>query len=134
MLHAPSLLGRESPMAKHLEVVTPETETPVWVALRNQAEHAAKAEPALASLLNAVILSHDNLADALTFQLARKLGDQEMRAMTAREFAADAFRSDPSIVEAAEADLKAVFERDPACKGHFPPFLFFFGLLALRSP
>jgi serine O-acetyltransferase len=116
-------------MAKHLEVVTPETETPVWVALRNQAEHAAKAEPALASLLNAVILSHDNLADALTFQLARKLGDQEMRAMTAREFAADAFKSDPSIVEAAEADLKAVFERDPACK----PFLFFKGFLALQT-
>jgi serine O-acetyltransferase len=80
-------------MAKHLEVVTPRRTPPVWAALRNQAEHAAKDEPALASLLNAVILSHDNLADALTFQLARKLGDQEMRAMTAREFAADAFRA-----------------------------------------
>ena len=32
-------------MPKHLEVVTSDTETPVWVALRNQAEHAAKAEP-----------------------------------------------------------------------------------------
>ena len=120
-------------MAKHLEVVTSDTETPVWVALRNQAEHAAKAEPALASLLNAVVLSHDNLADALSFQLARKLGDQELRAMTAREFAADAFKSDPSIVEAAEADLKAVFERDPACKGYVQPFLFFKGFAALQT-
>lgn len=120
-------------MAKHLEVVTSDTDTPVWVALRNQAEHAAKAESALASLLNAVILSHDNLADALTFQLARKLGDQEMRAMTAREFAADAFEDDLSIVEAAEADLKAVFERDPACKGYVQPFLFFKGFLALQT-
>lgn len=128
-----SRLGREIPMPKHLEVVTSDTETPVWVALRNQAEHAAKAEPALASLLNAVILSHDNLADALTFQLARKLGDQEMRAMTAREFAADAFEDDLSIVEAAEADLKAVFERDPACKGYVQPFLFFKGFLALQT-
>src|ERR1044072_2924916 len=125
--------GRESPMAKHLEVVTPETDVSVWVALRNQAEHAAKDEPALASLLNAVILSHDNLADALTFQLARKLGDQEMRAMTAREFAADAFQSDPSIVEAAEADLKAVVARDPACNGYVQPFLFFKGFLALQT-
>ena len=118
-------------MAKPLEVVTPDTQTPVWAALRNQAEHAAKDEPALASLLNAVILSHDNLADALTFQLARKLGDQEMRAMTAREFAADAFESDPSIVEAAEADLKAVFERDPACHSYVDAFLFYKGLHAL---
>ena len=120
-------------MAKHLEVVTQETTPPVWAALRNQAEHAAKAEPALASLLNAVILSHDNLADALTFQLARKLGDQEMRAMTAREFAADAFESDPSLVAAAEADLMAVFERDPATKGYVQPFLFFKGFLALQT-
>lgn len=120
-------------MAKHLEVVTQEKTPPVWAALRNQAEHAAKAEPALASLLNAVILSHDNLADALTFQLARKLGDQEMRAMTAREFAADAFQSDPALVAAAEADLMAVFERDPATKGYVQPFLFFKGFLALQT-
>ncbi len=125
--------ARENPVAKHLEVVTQETTPPVWAALRNQAEHAAKAEPALASLLNAVILSHDNLADALTFQLARKLGDQEMRAMTAREFAADAFESDPSLVAAAEADLVAVFERDPATKGYVQPFLFFKGFLALQT-
>jgi len=123
----------ENPVAKHLEVVTQEKTPPVWAALRNQAEHAAKAEPALASLLNAVILSHDNLADALTFQLARKLGDQEMRAMTAREFAADAFDSDPALVAAAEADLMAVFERDPACKGYVQPFLFFKGFLALQT-
>ncbi|HQR90660.1 MAG TPA: serine O-acetyltransferase, partial [Caulobacter sp.] len=90
-------------------------------------------EPALASLLNAVILSHDNIADALTFQLARKLGDQEMRAMTAREFAADAFNSDPALIAAAEADLMAVFERDPACKGYVQPFLFFKGFLALQT-
>jgi serine O-acetyltransferase len=124
---------RESPVAKHLEVVTEQSTPPVWAALRNQAEHAAKAEPALASLLNAVILSHDNIADALTFQLARKLGDQEMRAMTAREFAADAFASDPALILAAEADLRAVFERDPACKGYVQPFLFFKGFLALQT-
>lgn len=128
-----SIRQRESPVAKHLEVVTEQSSVPVWAALRNQAEHAAKAEPALASLLNAVILSHDNIADALTFQLARKLGDQEMRAMTAREFAADAFASDPALIAAAEADLMAVFERDPACKGYVQPFLFFKGFLALQT-
>ena len=120
-------------MAKHLEVVTDQSSVPVWAALRNQAEHAAKAEPALASLLNAVILSHDNLADALTFQLARKLGDQELRAMSLRELADAAYKSDPKLVDIAEADLKAVFERDPACKGYVQPFLFFKGFLALQT-
>ena len=120
-------------MAKHLEVVTQEKTPPVWAALRNQAEHAAKAEPALASLLNAVVLSHDNLADALTFQLARKLGDQELRAMSLRDTIEEAYEGDPSLVEIAEADLKAVFERDPACKGYVQPFLFFKGFLALQT-
>ena len=119
-------------MAKqHLEVVA--SQPTVWASLRNEAELAAREEPALASLLNAVILSHDRLGDALSYQLARKLGDQELRAMSAREISEEAFEADPSLVIAAEADLRAVFERDPACKGYVQPFLFFKGFLALQT-
>jgi len=121
-------------MAKQrLEIVAPTTPPPVWASLRNEAERAAREEPALASLLNTVILSHDHLADALSFQLARKLGDQELSAMSFREIADEAFAADPSLVTAAEADLKAVFERDPATKGYVQPFLFFKGFLALQT-
>jgi serine O-acetyltransferase len=120
-------------MANHLEVVAPSAAPPVWASLRNEAERAARDEPALASLLNAVILSHTNLADALSYQLARKVADQELRAMSAREFADEAYEADPSLITAAEADLKAVFERDPACKGYVQPFLFFKGFLALQT-
>ena len=60
-------------MAKKLEVIDPRAAPPVWAALRNEAEHTARTEPALASLVNAVILSHDNLGDALSYQLAHKL-------------------------------------------------------------
>lgn len=119
-------------MAKqHLEVVA--SQPTVWASLRNEAERAAREEPALASLLNAVILSHDRLGDALSYQLARKLGDQELRAMSAREISEEAFDADPTLVAAAEADLRAVFERDPACKGYVQPFLFFKGFLALQT-
>lgn len=121
-------------MAKQrLEVVAATTPPPVWASLRNEAERSAREEPALASLLNTVILSHDHLADALSFQLARKLGDRELSAMSFREIADEAFAADPSLVAAAEADLKAVFERDPACKGYVQPFLFFKGFLALQT-
>jgi serine O-acetyltransferase len=118
---------------QRLEVVTPEATPPVWAALRNEAAHAAQAEPTLASLLNAVILKHDKLSSALSYQLARKLGDQELRAMSAREIADEAYASDPRIIEMVEADLRAVFERDPACKGYVQPFLFFKGFLALQT-
>jgi serine O-acetyltransferase len=36
-------------------------------------------------------------------------------------------------MQAAEADLRAVFERDPACRGYLQPFLFFKGFLALQT-
>ena len=120
-------------MTKTLEVIDPRAAPPVWAALRTEAEHAARTEPALASLVNAVILSHDNLGDALSYQLAHKLGDQELRSMSLRELVLDAYRSAPALVEIAEADLKAVFERDPACKGYVQPFLFFKGFQALQT-
>jgi serine O-acetyltransferase len=120
-------------VSQRLEVIHPAAAPPVWAALRNEAMAQAKAETTLASLLATVILNHKSLGDALSYQLARKLGDQELRAMTLREVAQDAYQSDPSLVETAEADLRAVFERDPACRGYLQPFLFFKGFLALQT-
>ena len=120
-------------MAQHLEVVSPQSPPPVWAALRNEAAHVAASEPDLASLVNAVVLRHEGLAGALSYQIARKLGDQELRAMSVREICEDAYAADPSIVAAALADLEAVFERDPACKGYLQPFLFFKGYLAVQT-
>jgi serine O-acetyltransferase len=120
-------------MAQHLEVVEGGLASPVWAALRDEAQQVARDEPSLASLLNAVIIRHTDLAAALSYQLARKLGDLELRAMSLREVAQEAYASDPSIVEDAEADLRAVFERDPACKGFIQPFLHFKGYQALQT-
>jgi serine O-acetyltransferase len=127
-------MAREDQMSQQrLEIVDPAIAPPVWAALRNEAEAAAQKESALASLLAAVILNHKSLGGALSYQLARKLGDQELRAMSIREIAEDAYESQPELVAMAEADLKAVFERDPACKGYVQPFLFFKGFLSLQT-
>ncbi len=127
-------MGREDQMSQQrLEVVDPANAPPVWAALRNEAEAAGQKEAALASLLAAVILNHKSLGGALSYQLARKLGDQELRAMSIREIAEEAYSRNPGLVDAAEADLKAVFERDPACKGYVQPFLFFKGFLSLQT-
>src|ERR1700748_289760 len=111
-------MGREDFMSQQrLEVVDAESAPPVWAALRNEAQAAAQSEAALASLLAAVILNHKSLGGALAYHLARKLGAQELRAMSIREIGEEAYASVPALVETAEADLRAVFERDPACKG-----------------
>ena len=116
-----------------LEVVSAEAAPPVWAALRAEAERAATQEPGLASQLYSVILSHELLVDALAFQLARKLGDGEMNAMTVRSICWEAFYGDPDSMRKVEADLQAVFERDPACKGYLQPFLYFKGFQALQT-
>jgi len=120
----------ETPMPK-LEVV-PNRDEP-WALLRAAAEATIGAEPHLASQLNAVILSHADFASALSFQIARKLGDAELGPMSVREICRDAFAADPGIVSAAEADLQAVAERDPAIKTLLQPFLYFKGFQALQA-
>lgn len=114
-----------------LEAV-PET-SDLWNQLRRAAEQASRDEPDLASQMNAVILSHGNLGAALSFQIARKLGDAELGAMTVREVCLAAFEADPGIVAAAEADLQAVEERDPAIRSLLQPFLYFKGFQALQG-
>lgn len=122
-------------MAK-LEIVPNEAEFTglgLWTRLRVAAQDAVRDEPHLASQLNAVILSHSDFAGALSFQIARKLGDAELGPMTVREVCLEAFRADPGIVAAAEADLQAVLERDPAIKSLLQPFLYFKGYQALQA-
>ncbi|HWW11925.1 MAG TPA: serine O-acetyltransferase [Brevundimonas sp.] len=114
-----------------LEVVIAEPDA--WTLLRAAAGAAARDEPHLASQMNAVILSHGDLASALSFQIARKMGDAELGAMSIREVCRDAFEADPEIVAAAEADLLAVAERDPAIRSLLQPFLYFKGFQALQA-
>ncbi|WP_298743453.1 serine O-acetyltransferase [uncultured Brevundimonas sp.] len=114
-----------------LEVVAARPD--VWSGLCDAAAETARAEPHLASQMNAVILSHGDLAAALGFQIARKLGDAELGAMSVREICRDAFEAEPAIVAAAEADLRAVAERDPALKSLLQPFLYFKGFQALQG-
>lgn len=117
-------------MSRKLEVVT--GGTGVWRQLLDEAAVTARDEPSLASMLNGVILRHEGMAQALSFQLARKIGEEGVSALTARELCAEAYAGDPSIVAAAEADLMAVLERDPAARGTLQPFLFYKGFMALQ--
>ena len=116
-----------------LEVIAGQDGASTWSQLRASAEEAARSEPHLGSVMNATILSHNDLANALSFQIARKIGDAELAPMSVREVCAFAFWSDPAIVAAAEADLKAVAERDPAIRSLLQPFLYFKGFQALQA-
>lgn len=106
---------------------------PPWRRLRFEARAAASDEPALASYIDAAILSHETICQALAFHLAEKLAGPEMGAQQVRQVIANAYDNEHGLVEAAELDMQAVLERDPACRGLLQPFLFFKGFLALQT-
>lgn len=106
---------------------------PVWTRLRFEAAASAAEEPTLASLLNAAILSHDRLQDALSYFLAQKLAGSEMNALQVREIFEDAYEADSTLAASAERDMLAVLDRDPACRSFLQPFLFFKGFQALQT-
>lgn len=106
---------------------------PIWSALRAEALELAESEPALASFAHATILKHERFEDALSFHLAKKIGGDDLSPMLVRELFEEAFEADPEIGASVRADLSAVFERDPACRGYAQAFLFFKGFHALQS-
>ena len=105
----------------------------VWPQLRIEAMQAVAEEPMLASYLHATILHHDKIEEALAYHLAQKLGGGDMSPLQLREVCREAFNADPEIVRSAERDMRAVRERDPACKTYLQPFLFFKGYAGLQG-
>lgn len=119
-------------MSASLKLVKISTDQ-TWSRMRVEAATAAALEPVLASFLHATVLNHSSFAGALSYRLAEKLADREMNAMLWREVCTQAYVDEPRIVEAALADILAVYTRDPACFEYVQPFLYFKGFLSLQA-
>lgn len=104
-----------------------------WTRLRFEAETAAADEPALSSYIHASILSHDSLAQALSYHLADTLSSSEISGLQLRGICLQAYQDTPDLIGAVERDMYAVLERDPACRGFVQPFLYLKGFLAIQS-
>lgn len=105
----------------------------VWAQLRVEAAQASAEEPLLASYLHASILHHDRIEDALSYQLAQKLGHGHLPALQLREVIREAYLDDPQLAVQAARDMRVVRERDPACRTYLQPFLYFKGYGGLQS-
>ena len=103
----------------------------VWSRLRFEAASASAGEPMLASFMNAAILRHGSLAEALAHRVAQKMADAQLDALQVHDVARAALDADPDIVEQAAADILAVEERDPASRSLLQPFLYYKGFHSL---
>jgi serine O-acetyltransferase len=106
---------------------------PVWQRVRQEAFAMVEAEPLLGALAHSSLLHHATLERALAYRFSLKLASGEMSEQILREIADEAYASDPSLGQAARADVTAVFDRDPACLRLIQPILFFKGYQAIQA-
>jgi len=105
----------------------------LWQAIRQEVKLRADFEPIMSTFFHATVLNHDTFKGALSFLLAGKLDSPVVSSMAIREIIEEAYNEEPSIIRAAEIDIKAIRERDPACNSYSTPLLFYKGFHALQS-
>jgi len=105
---------------------------PTWSRLRNEAEAAVAAEPALGTLIVASVLNQPSFECAVAHRVAARLGHPAVTADLIEQGFAEAMASDETIGAGMRADVMAVLDRDPACYRVLEPVLFFKGFHALQ--
>lgn len=110
---------------------------PVWDIITLLAKKDAAAEPLLSSYMYMSVLSHDTLEQALSFVLANRLADstllptQLMEIFNSVLFAADV--DGVFVRDAIRKDIKAIYQRDPACFSYVHALLYLKGFHALQA-
>lgn len=105
----------------------------LWQTISNEVELHRQNEPMLASFYYAVVLNHQDLSQALSYQLAIRLQSETVSAMLIRDVCLQAFSGDPDIMAAVSADLTAYPDRDAACTEYSMPLLYFKGFQAIQA-
>jgi serine O-acetyltransferase len=104
---------------------------PIWSQMRQEAEAAMAAEPALGSFIFATVLSHTKLEEAVCHRLAQRLNHTDVDAGLIAQTFQGVLESDAGLGGIFRADLAAVYDRDPACTRYLDPLLYFKGFHAL---
>ena len=105
----------------------------LWTKVRSDAELAIKSEPLLSILIQSAILNHSSLQESLISQIAEKLCSTKVPYKIIYEVANEAFCVDLRILKSVQADLLAVFDRDPSCNSVVQPILYFKGFVAIQA-
>lgn len=106
---------------------------PVWSTIRDEAAALAEREPALSGFLHATILNFETLELSIASHLSEKLANSEIGARTLCEVFEEAFGQNDRFSASVRADIVANLDRDPACRAHLDPVLYYKGFLALQT-
>lgn len=117
---------RKQPLSRN------QTSSTLWNYIRQEAERDARDEPLLSSFLFASILSHESFERSLAFILANRLANTTLLATELFELFYETIKAQKGIQDAAQADLCALRERDPACRKYSQAMLYFKGYHAIQ--
>ncbi|WP_306118383.1 MULTISPECIES: serine O-acetyltransferase [unclassified Roseitalea] len=106
---------------------------PIWHAVRDDANKAVKAEPAIATFLFGAVLNQSSLEEAVAHRIAARLDHPDVPADLIRQAFGDMIAADGGFRAAVRIDLQAVFDRDPACNRFLEPLLYFKGFHAIQT-
>jgi serine O-acetyltransferase len=106
---------------------------PVWMRIRQEAESALRAEPAMATLLFTTILNQPTLEAAVIHRVASRLAHAALTSDLIIQTFEEALGADQAISESFRADILAVVDRDPACSRFLEPLLYFKGFHAIQT-
>ncbi|MGZ5917714.1 MAG: serine O-acetyltransferase [Methyloceanibacter sp.] len=121
-------------MQKALKAAGPQIKAydPIWTQVRQEAEEASAAEPALAGFIYATVLSEPRFEDAVSHRIAQRLQNSVDAGLLLKTFR-EVLAAEPSLADTFRADIMAVAKRDPACRRLIEPLLFFKGYHALET-
>ena len=105
----------------------------LWAAMYEETKSQSEREPLLASFFHASILNHASLGAALSYHLAMKLSSAAMSGILLQQIFDELIASDTTLIDRVACDIKACFQRDPACDQYSMPFLYFKGFHALQA-
>ncbi len=105
----------------------------VWNDVVREAKATAVAEPALAPLLEDVVLSCNDIFESIAIRITRKLGHNAVAETDIFGIFREAFNADEKIRRNIIADIIAIRERDPACSSYLHPIMYFKGFHSITS-
>lgn len=122
---------------KHLTLVSPEAQGDVsgtlWRQLRWEAEEAYASSPMLAPLFLDSIINQPSFESAMFHRIAARLKNDVVSQSLILQAFHRAASADSAIALGLQADITAVYDRDPACERLLEPFLYFKGFHAIQA-
>ena len=106
-------------------------EASLWAELQARASVVAKAEPALAPMLQRYVLDRSGFGEGIIQRLAERITPTGQDLPVILRVLGEAVASDREVLSQMRADIRATLERDPATEHALIPYLWYKGFHAI---